>query len=254
TENAAALDPQLNAVVEQSRKFARVAERYWEGLAESDPAALALLQRACLFRLGVTADTLASIFTGPEKEEISGPDLAGLSAAELQHRLDLLVEARLLEEGERERTGTETQTEGAAAEKVTVYSVHPAVRDGFLRSLDADAAQRGHDTARAGLEALLSERPGGEYPSHPATLDLLEEIVYHTLEADHAQEAWNIHRNRIGGFKNLGWRLGAYERGERICRAFAGGRPPETAPLPEGLSEGDQAAFINVWALYLNQL
>ena len=62
--------------------------------------------------------------------------------------------------------------------------------------------------------------------SDPATLDLLEEIVHHTLQSGHVQEAWDIYRNRIGGYGNLGHRLGAYERGERICRAFSGGQSP----------------------------
>ena len=72
----------------------------------------------------------------------------------------------------------------------------------------------------------LGDAPG-KNPSDPATLDMLEEIVYHTILAGHVPEAWDIHNTRIGNFRNLGWRLGAYERGERICRAFAGGESPE---------------------------
>ena len=133
--------------------------------------------------------------------------------------------------------------------------MHPAVRSGFLSTLDPDAARQGHEAAKEGLVASLGGLPGRfSYPSDPATLDLLEEIIHHTIEAGHPQEAWDIYWNRIGGFKNLGWRLGAYERGERICRAFARGLPPQSAPLPEGLSENDQAKFINEWALYLKNL
>ncbi len=70
------LDPHLNpadrAIAEQERRFVRLAERYEEVLAESDPAALALLQRVCLFRLGIDVDTVAAIFTGKGKSKISG--------------------------------------------------------------------------------------------------------------------------------------------------------------------------------------
>ncbi len=229
------VDPRMAAVREQERRFARLAERYAEALGDSDPAALALLQRACLFRLGAGVTTLASIFTGEDKEGVAGPELARLDEAELEAKLALLAEMKLLEH-EDER-----------------YSVHPAVRDGFLKTLDQDTSRRGHEAAREGLEVSLGDAPGAN-PSDPATLDLLEEIVHHALAAGHVDEAWDVHRNRIGGFKNLGWRLGAYERGERICRAFARGRPPEDAPLPEGLSEDRQALLVNEWALYLGDL
>ncbi len=73
---AAADDPRLAAVKEQERKFGRLAQRYRDALAARDPAALALMGRVCLFRLGVNADTLAAIFTDAGKETVSGPPLA----------------------------------------------------------------------------------------------------------------------------------------------------------------------------------
>ena len=200
------------------------------------------MQRICLFRLGVTAGTLANVFTGTRKTKISGPALAHLSRAQLDAKLSLLREMRLIE----------SQSE-ISNPKSEIHSVHPAIRDGFLATLDPAKTRRGHEAAREGLVASLGERPGSN-PSDPGTLDLLEEIVHHALAAGHAQEAWDIYRDRIGGGRNLGWRLGAYERGERICRAFAAGKTPETAPLPDGLSEHVQAVFINEWAVYLMEL
>lgn len=47
----------------QEYRFARIAERYREGFKDSDPAALALLERICLFRLGVDTATLNSMIT-----------------------------------------------------------------------------------------------------------------------------------------------------------------------------------------------
>ena len=126
------------------------------------------------------------------------------------------------------------------------------MRDGFLSGLDKDIARAAHEAAGAGIQASLGEH--GENPSDPAILDLLEEIVYHTLESGRPQEAWDIYWNRIGGYRNLSWRLGDYRRGERICRAFAAGHPPTSAPLPEGLSENQEAIWITEWGLYLKPL
>lgn len=240
-----ALDPRIAAIREQERKFARLAERYHQALAGSDPAALALLQRVCLFRLGVDARTLASIFTGAGKESIAGPALAGLNEEQLLSKLQLLVEMRLVQA---------SRIQGSA-QPSRIYKVHPAVRAGFLKGLDAETARRGHDAAREGLEASLGGLPNwGPNPSDPATLDLLEEIVYHTLAAGRVQEAYDIYENRIGGYENLGWRLGSYARGERICRAFAAGPPTQSPPFPAGLSEEDRPAWIGSWGLFLQGL
>jgi tetratricopeptide (TPR) repeat protein len=233
-------DHRLRYVAEQSARFARLAQRYREGFAESDPAALALLERVCLFRLGVSAELLASVFTGQGKQKTSGPHLAKLTLEQIRAKLAHLTKMRLLE--------------SSPEQEDRKYSIHPAVRDGFIEGLDTETARTGHQAAREGLEGALGQRPGGRNPSDPATLDLLEEIVYHTLHAGHPQQAWDIYEARIGQYENLGWRLGAYQRGQRICRAFAADRPPDQAPLPKGLSENAQAGFINEWALYLKDL
>ncbi len=46
-------DEDKRAVLKQGRRFARIAERYREAMLSSDEAAIALLERICLFRLGV---------------------------------------------------------------------------------------------------------------------------------------------------------------------------------------------------------
>jgi tetratricopeptide (TPR) repeat protein len=149
----------------------------------------------------------------------------------------------------------------------TLYNIHPAVRDGFMQGIGRDVATVSHEAIRTGLEVSLGTAPG-ENPSDPATLDLLEEIVYHAMACGQVQEAFDIYWYKIGNYKNLGWRLGDYERGERICRQFGGGQSPEAvaavwqAPQPTAaeplpclaLSEAWQAVFINEWALYLKNL
>lgn len=235
------LDPEVAAVREQERRFARLAARYRDALAANEPAALAVLQRVCLFRLGVDTPTLASIFLGSGKETISGSHLAALSPGTLQKTLDLLSAMRLLEAGETAHSSTNHP----------LYTVHPAVRDGFLQSLDPDTARKGNEAAREGLIALLNQRPGAQQPSDPATLDLMEEIIYHTLQSGHVREAWEVYSTRMGGYGNLGFRLSAHERGDRICRAFVGVQSPEVATTPRNLSSVDQVTFNREWAQYL---
>lgn len=248
-------DPDIAAMREQERKLAQVAKHYGESFAETDPVALALLQRICLFRLGVSAQMLVDVFTGEDKTPIAGGELAALTPDQLKERLDLLVEMRLLEVTQpTKRPATSEESVASDCRPAISYTIHPAVRDGFLAGLDEETARRGHDAIRQGLEATLDAWSIGTNPSDPATLDLLEEIVHHTREAGHAQLAFDVYSNQIGGYQNLSWCLGAYERGERICRDFASGKSPHSAPLPEGLSEHSQAAFINDWVLYLKNL
>jgi tetratricopeptide (TPR) repeat protein len=215
-------DPRRRRVLKQEYRFARVARRYRESFGRTDPAALALLERMALFNAGVNAHTLAAVFLRRNrgdrtKDAISGPALAGLTRAGLRARLARLAEMRLL-----------IATPGGR------YAIHPAIRDGFLTGLRPESARRGHAAVRTQLfaelpepfqaddeaitRAVLEGRPGGEVPSDPASLDLLEEIVYHTLEAGHPEDAVFHYTHRVGGYRNIGRRLAMYERGERICR------------------------------------
>lgn len=239
-------DPRRRRVIEQEFRFARIAERYCEVLSQKDPAALALLQRICLFRLGIDAEELASIFTGEEKEAISGSELARLTQDEFNNKLKLLADMHLLEA---------SQIKTCDSSPKIQYTIHPAVRDGFLKNLDAETTKHGHEVIRKRLTTNLSGLPDtNNNPSNPRILDLLEEIIFHTLSAKHVQEAWDIYSKRIGAYKNLLWRLGAYERGERICRIFANGYPPKTALMPIGLSKNLQTTWITEWGLYLQKL
>jgi hypothetical protein len=254
-------DDRLQAVALQSARFERLARRYRGALAETDPAALAILERVCLFRLGVDADLLALIFTGPDKDELSGPQLAALSPAEVRNRLDKLVTMHLLEATQPCAPAPDEQQNVRAAPTVfsgvtgATYTVHPAVRDGFLSGLSPESVRRGHEAACRGLVVSLSGLPGRDaHLSDPQTLDLLEEIVYHTLGAGCDGTAWEMYQHQIGAYENLGRRLGAYERGERICRAFVDGQIADAAPLPVGLSKWNHAFFLNEWALYLSDL
>ena len=83
------LDEDQREVLRQGYRFARIAEHYRDAMLQKDEAAMSLLERICLFRLGVDALALAAIFTGEQAVEVSGPALAalGLRATPKQARL-----------------------------------------------------------------------------------------------------------------------------------------------------------------------
>jgi tetratricopeptide (TPR) repeat protein len=230
-------DRRLRHIVEQSARFHRLAQSYHEALSNSDPAALALLQRVCLFRFGVNAQTLASVFTGRGKDNISGPALATLTQRQLQAKLSLLADMGLLvteeAESQKEVAGRTTGELSSLVTHASINSVHPAIRDAFLGTLDVNTVRLGHDAARNGLLASLGELPDkGSYPADATTLDILEEILFHMLQIGESTEAWELYSERIGRYDNLGYRLGAYERCARICRLFARGKPAQVAEFP----------------------
>src|SRR5262249_35500305 len=62
-------DDDRREVLKQGFRFARVAERYRDAMRNGDRAPLALLERICLFRLGVECRTVVAIFTGAGAEK-----------------------------------------------------------------------------------------------------------------------------------------------------------------------------------------
>ena len=136
------------AVRLQEYRFARIAERYRDAIKSSDPAALALLERICLYRLGVTAEMLAE---GLTEYEGSSPrsahrDLANMSRERLQQTLNLLTALRLIE--------LTTLDESS-----TLYSIHPAVREGFLRGMGQDMLTANHRAICTSLRVTLGIQP-----------------------------------------------------------------------------------------------
>jgi hypothetical protein len=99
------------------------------------------------------------------------------------------------------------------------FSVHPAIRDHFAR-LAADA-ERGdwHDLLRQQMISL-AQRPGRHLPEDARTLDLVEEAIFHALQAGRRDEAEWLYQNVLGGLRHLGWKLGETNRGLRVLRQF----------------------------------
>ncbi len=135
------------------------------------------------------------------KWALSGP-LAELEAGELRRALDSLVTRHLVLR----------EADGA-------FSVHPAVRDHFYRV--GTMAQMGswHDLLREQLVSL-AQRPGVRCPEDGPTLDLVEEAVYHALQAGRTEEAWRLYNDLLGGVRHLAWKLGEAARGLRILKEF----------------------------------
>ena len=253
----------LEELRDQETRFGRLARRYFDALSEHDPASLNLLQRICLFRVSVDAETLGSVFLGGAgREKISGRHLAFLSKHEMLMKLDLLCNMRLLESTQRPerhlRPGKGTKSNELSGKQTSatshnmVYKIHPAVRDGFLRSLDPKILQESHSAVLVGLESSLGGLPGSQdNPGEPLILDILEEIVYHTINSKGSREGFVFYLKRIGGYRNLGLRLGNYERGFRILYAMC---PPSSARLyrpPADLSLDEQATFMNEMSMFL---
>jgi hypothetical protein len=135
------------------------------------------------------------------KWSLAGP-LAPLDAGELRRVLDALVGRHL-----------------AVQEADGSFSIHPAVRDYFHRLAVADGQSGWHDLLRAQLISLIRQ-PGQRLPEDPATLDLVEEAVYHALQAGRADEARWLYQEVLGGMRHLAWKLGETARGLRVLRTF----------------------------------
>jgi len=127
----------------------------------------------------------------------------------------------------------------------SVFAVHPFVADHFRDQLGPTAPAL-HDAEQRRLLARLRERPGGA-PQTPQ-LELLEDLLGHTLLAGRAATALAIYRRAIGGFDHLGMRRGDMARGLRILRTFFIDGDPERPhpgldPHGEGLLQYELALY-----------
>src|SRR5262249_19264336 len=129
-----------------------VVERYRRTLSVTDPAASAVLERLCLFRMGASAAYLARMFLGKGrsdsgKRQLSGAALARLSIDALQVKLSGLAQMRLILESE-EPGGIR-------------YSVHPALRDTLVPSIAPGQQVRIHRAvlADAGVKKDADDLP-----------------------------------------------------------------------------------------------
>jgi hypothetical protein len=136
-----------------------------------------------------------------QKWVLAGP-LAYLDAAGLRQVLDSLISRHLVL---RESDGT--------------FTAHPAVRDHFARLGSAKERGLQHELLRQQLMSLVHQ-PGLKHPQDRITLDLVEEAIYHAVEAGQSAAAFRLFEETLGGLRHLGWKLGEMVRGLRILRGF----------------------------------
>ncbi len=189
---------------ERARHLAEVLQLFEKNLARDEHD---IMSRLCVFRFGVTIDTLADVFL--KSGEAVGGSLTDRSIDDIRRIADDLAGAHLLY---REDGGK--------------YSVHPAVRDHFYALFRESAQVHGAITKHL---LSLSDRPGVGLPVTKAALDLLEELVYHALRSGKQEEALEIYTYRLGGNDHLNTQLGEYARTYRILQAFS--EPPDAGGM-----------------------
>ncbi|TMR11259.1 hypothetical protein ETD86_36355 [Nonomuraea turkmeniaca] len=189
----------------QERRLASCLMAYERALPEGE---VALLSRLSVYRFAIAAGDLAAVFATASDSRVSGP-LAGLAVADFQRLLQRLADLHLVLP-----SGGE------------LFTVHPAVRDHFYRRfLDARLA---HEAVRRRYSSLVAA-PGPGLPRDDAALDVLEELIHHTLSIGRSQEAADLFLTRLGGTEHLAWALGQYGRCIRIMEQFP------RCPHPGGL-------------------
>jgi tetratricopeptide (TPR) repeat protein len=77
-------------------------------------------------------------------------------------------------------------------------------------------------------------------------LDVLEEVMFHMVEAGRGKDAWSLYWSDLGGWIHLR-PLGEHRRVERICRLLAAGHPPES-PVSTRNAPQAEAAFLAEWS------
>jgi tetratricopeptide (TPR) repeat protein len=131
----------------------------------------------------------------------------------------------------------------------STVGVHPFVAACFRDRLGA-VEPAIHGAQRQRLLARLLERPSSVALAEQ--LDLLEELVLHTLLAEHVDEALTLYDRTMGGFGRLGLELGDMARGLRLLRAFLVDGDPDRPRA--GLEPRGQRLVFYELALYATAL
>ena len=190
-----------------------------------------LMARLSVFPGGIGEDAMMSVIRAGG--DIAG-SLAGFTVTELRRSLAKLERLGLVFSAREGQPGSST---------------HPFVR-GYFKSLlgvppERIFAARAQEPPRLDSAHRSRIRDG-------ALLDAYEELLGHTLDAGRPDEAYAIYTRSLGGFGNLGLRLGDMSRGARIMRAFAADDDPRRiAPSLPGNLRG---ALAYDWGLYAGAL
>lgn len=200
-----------------ARRLQAVLSAYARALS---PAERDLLSRLSVFSGGASEAVLLSLIE-------AGGDLAGgmadWSAADLRRGIARLTRLGLV---------FSTRRGGPS------YSAHPFVQQHF-KALLGVPLDRIHAAQHRAQTPSLDRSP--HQPTRAeAELDAYEALLLHLLDTDHPSEAFGVYMRALGGFANLGLRLGDMARGARVLRAFARGDDPRGFPamLPASIRSG----------------
>jgi len=207
-------------------------------------ATLIVLQLLCAFRvIPVDDQLLTDIFLKEEPIECRiFASILGLTQKELKgHLLSLCQEYNLIQ--------------GKPKDSPKWFSVHPSIREYFYQRLDFLQKKILHECIWKRLESLRGVSPFPalvkERDQESLDLDLIEELIFHTLRSGYATLAIRYFLGHCS-YEHFGKRLGAYTRGERILREFVSKEDP--VDLPMGLPEFEQGYFFTERALFLRSL
>nr|VFK66018.1 MAG: Trypsin-like peptidase domain-containing protein [Candidatus Kentron sp. UNK]VFK69084.1 MAG: Trypsin-like peptidase domain-containing protein [Candidatus Kentron sp. UNK] len=228
--------PALNSVKgetgieKQSARLSRVLSAYQKYLSETE---LLTLQKVSLFRRPIESQFLADLFLGSAQEDLAGK-LASLRLFEFEAELRILANLRLVifEQGQN-RTRT--------------INCHPAVRDYFYGTIGE--TEKLHLAIRERIVSLV-DAPKSVSHSEGGGMDLLEELIYHTVMLEKREEAFQIYRERLGYLK-LGWEKGDHVRGVAVLRMI--GEGPKGSER-SSWSEEQALRFGIDYSLYLKNL
>jgi hypothetical protein len=206
----------------QARRLTRLFVGYEQRL---DGEEVAALQAISVFRVPVDVTALAAFSWKPSTPAAGATPLP--KGLRLRQVLARLRELHLVQQ----------HTDAGGAHR---YSVHPAVSQYFYDSLEEDArlahlgaseylsrevdARRFQIPARGAVRTRGAVRvrggAGESHPSDPAVLALLEEAIYHMLQAGLVAQALELYRRRLGGFAHLAKTLRQPGRGHRLTAMF----------------------------------
>jgi hypothetical protein len=193
-------------VGETGKRLAKVLAAYQAYLAREEPVVRATLEAVAVFARPVSVGLLTRVFLDPKRAARAG-NLAGRTEADVRKALGRLKDLRLLHQ---ESLGPGVEPD---------WTLHPAVRDAVLDALGTARAARSGAAAEALREEVdrVSGGPGVQ-PTTTEALDHIEETIGLCIDAGEMEAAFELYWYRLGSYRHLGWILGDYARGTRVCR------------------------------------
>jgi tetratricopeptide (TPR) repeat protein len=189
----------------QARRLGRLFSFYQVKLPTAE---LKILQALCVFRLPVPISIILGLFSPDEKNRLGAP----------YKMKEVTVRAVLAQLRSRRLLSFDGKNDSATC------AVHPSVRDYFYRTL-GEAGREIHANVRDQLVSLAERPRRSSKVLDSQSLDLVEELVYHSLQAGEVDAAINAYARLIGGYRHLGWGIADFQRGLRVTALFlnAGG-------------------------------